>query len=159
MQNSKENSNRAFNQMGMFVSICVFLVLLIKSAIFGFSWASIVWLLIVLVYWCLCAFFTYKKPDEKCLKWSTLGFLTASLVVFVGLTMFDKNARPKMHAFEGVGVDSVEEDTEFVVDETPDISVYTPDTTVVDTIRVDTLTASPAAEEPDMVDTDDVEEE
>ena len=130
--------------MGMLVSICVFLVLLIKSAIFGFSWASIVWLLFVLAYWCFSFYFTYKKPDDKAIRISTIVFLVASLVVFVGLTMFDKNARPKMHAFEGAGSDSIVEEDTFVIDETPDIVVYQKDTVAPDTVKVDTSYSAPA---------------
>lgn len=76
--------------------------------------------------------------------------------------MFDQNARPKMHAFEGVGNDSIEEDSGFVVDETPDIVVYTPDTTAVDTVRTDTVSASPVSEEQAEMEsqdtTDDIDE-
>lgn len=143
MQKGKDKSKRSFFQMGMLVSICVFLVLMIKSAIFGFSWASIVWLLFIVAYWCLSYYFIYKKPDGKSLNISTTAFLVASLLTFVALTMFDKNARPKMHAFEGAGADSIAEEDTFVIDETPDIVVYQKDTIAADTLKADTSYSAP----------------
>lgn len=159
MRNNKSNSKRAFFQMGMLVSVCVFLVLIIKSAIFGFSWASIVWLLFVLAFWCLSYYFTYKKPDDKAIRLSTIGFLTASLVVFVGLALFDQNARPKMHAFEGAGADSIAEEDTFVIDETPDIVVYQQDTVAADTVKADTSYSAPATEEEPVAEEEEATEE
>lgn len=148
MQNCKDNLVKPFSQMGIFVSICVFLVLVVKSAIFGFSWAAIVWLLFILVYWCLCYVFIKKRPSEKLLRFSTIGFLIVSVITFVSLALFDQNARPKMHAFEGAASDSVEVEDEFVVDETPDITVVQQDTTKVDSTRVDTASVAPVVHEP-----------
>lgn len=162
MQNRKGISVKPLSQMGVFVSICVFLVLIIKSAIFGFSWAAIAWLLFILVYWCLCYIFIKKRPNEKLLKFSTIGFLIISVITLVDLALFDKNARPKMHAFEGAASDSVEVEEEFVVDETPDITIVQQDTTKVDSVRMDTTTSvAPAVQEPveDMGDDGDTDSE
>jgi hypothetical protein len=165
MQNQDEKSRSPFVDMGLLVSVCVFIVMLIKSAIFGFSWASIVWLISVLVYWCVLYVYT-KHRVTKMKVYGTVVFLAVSAVIFCSVIFFDKNARPKMHAFEGAGIDSANVQEEFVVDETPEIAVTVQkDTVARDTARIDSVHAaiSTAVSEetpvPDEVSGDDAEDE
>ena len=136
MQNQDDKSRRPFQDMGIFLSVCIFIIMTIRCAMFGFSWASIVWLVMVLVYWCYSYVFM-KHGKDKMLVWGTSVFILSSLLVLVSIVFFDKNARPKMQAFEGAAVDSVTEE-EFIVDETPDIIVMEKkDTVVSDSSRTD----------------------
>ncbi|MCR5313998.1 MAG: hypothetical protein K6E54_10260 [Bacteroidaceae bacterium] len=140
MQNQDKKSRNSFVDTGLLISICVFIIMLIKSGLFGFSWASIFWILAVIVYWFL-VYMSKKHDNRKFQNIATICFLTISVFVFASIMFFDKNARPKMHAFEGAAIDTVAEEEEFIVDETPDISVVeTPDTTeTIDTIMADSV--------------------
>lgn len=116
--------------LGMVVAISVFIVILIKSLLFGVSWGAIVWFIISIAY-IACSFFI--PSDDRKMKYATCTFLALSVCV-AGLSfLFDQNARPKMHAFEGALSDTTEEEA-FVVRDDPEILVVQ----TIDTIHVDT---------------------
>jgi len=158
MQNKEDKQRNSLQDMGLLISIGVFIIMLIKSALFGFSWVSIVWLVLVLAYWCLIYFFTKKTPNPVMIKNGTIGFLCVSAFLLIGATFFDQNARPKMHAFEGAANDSIAEEDSFIIDETPDITVVAqPDTIVSDSLHTDSLSAAP--ESADVPEAEAVEED
>lgn len=126
-----------YADLGLVIAVAVFIVVLIKSLIFGLSWASIACFLITIAYFVISAI---RKSDDKVVKHSTTAYLLAMLLLVVSLVLFDKNARPKMHAFEGAAVDSVQEEEFVVEDKEIPIEIVQPDTAEVDTLLQDTTT-------------------
>lgn len=126
-----------YADLGLVIAVAVFIVVLIKCLIFGLSWASIACFLITIAYFVISAI---RKSDDKVVKHSTTAYLLAMLLLVVSLVLFDKNARPKMHAFEGAAVDSVQEEEFVVEDKEIPIEIVQPDTAEVDTFLQDTTT-------------------
>ena len=126
-----------YADLGLVIAVAVFIVVLIKCLIFGLSWASIACFLITIAYFVISAI---RKSDDKVVKHSTTAYLLAMLLLVVSLVLFDKNARPKMHAFEGAAVDSVQEEEFVVEDKEIPIEIVQPDTAEVDTLLQDTTT-------------------
>jgi hypothetical protein len=149
----------SYSDLGLTVAVCVFICILIKSMLFGFTWVGIVWLLLT------CAYFYVSwrhASDSLVVRHSTTGFLVLSVVAITGILLFDHNTRPIMHAFAGTGdtiVDPV------VVDEAPVVSMadiavddtLSADSLASDTIRIDTIinnnVSSSAAQQADTTST------
>ena len=116
------------------VSVSIFICILVKSFLFGFTWIGILWMLISCAYFYL----SWREPsDSKLLKHSTTSYLVLSAVFLIGVLMFDKNARPEMHAFEGTG-DTIQDAA--VVEQEPIAPIYEmqpEDTLVSDTMLSD----------------------
>ena len=116
------------------VSVSIFICILVKSFLFGFTWIGILWMLISCAYFYL----SWREPsDSKLLKHSTTSYLVLSAVFLIGVLMFDKNARPEMHAFEGTG-DTIQDAA--VVEQEPIAPIYemqSEDTLVSDTMLSD----------------------
>lgn len=113
------------------VSVSIFICILVKSSLFGFTWIGILWMLISCAYFYL----SWREPsDSKLLKHSTTSYLVLSAVFLIGVLMFDKNARPEMHAFEGTG-DTIQDAA--IVEQEPIAPIYEmqpEDTLVSDTM-------------------------
>lgn len=113
------------------VSVSIFICILVKSFLFGFTWIGILWMLISCAYFYL----SWREPsDSKLLKHSTTSYLVLSTVFLIGVLMFDKNARPEMHAFEGTG-DTIQDAA--IVEQEPIAPIYEmqpEDTLVSDTM-------------------------
>lgn len=148
-----------YADLGLVIAVAVFIVVLIKCLIFGLSWASIACFLITIAYFVISAI---RKSDDKVVKHSTTAYLLAMLLLVVSLVLFDKNARPKMHAFEGAAVDSVQEEEFVVEDKEIPIEIVQPDTAEVDTLLQDTTTLmdeTESAEPTEDTEKEDVTEE
>lgn len=143
-----------YADLGLVIAVAVFIVVLIKCLIFGLSWASIACFLITIAYFVISAI---RKSDDKVVKHSTTAYLLAMLLLVVSLVLFDKNARPKMHAFEGAAVDSVQEEEFVVEDKEIPIEIVQPDTAAVDTLLQDTTTLMDETESAEP--TEDTEKE
>lgn len=143
-----------YADLGLVIAVAVFIVVLIKCLIFGLSWASIACFLITIAYFVISAI---RKSDDKVVKHSTTAYLLAMLLLVVSLVLFDKNARPKMHAFEGAAVDSVQEEEFVVEDKEIPIEIVQPDTAEVDTLLQDTTTLMDETESAEP--TEDTEKE
>lgn len=148
----------SYSDLGLVVSITVFICILIKSMLFGFTWVGIVWLLLT------CAYFYVSwryASDSRVVQRGTTGFLILSVVAITGILLFDRNTRPIMHAFSGTGdtiVDPVVMDEAPVVsmeDVVPDDSLAG-DTLAADTLLMDTIinnVSSPASQQADSANT------
>jgi len=144
----------SYSDLGLVVSVSIFICILVKSFLFGFTWIGIVWILLS------CAYFyvSWRYPsDSKVVKRSTTLYLVLSAVALIGILLFDKNARPVMHAFEGTG-DTIQDVK--VVEEEPIAPIYVmepEDTLLSDTLLMeeglDSLIMGEASEEttPDTV--------
>lgn len=89
-----------YSDLGLTLAIAVFLCIVVKSILFGMTWVGILWIIISCAYF----FVSWKYPsDSKIVRHSTTTFIILSVMAIAGIIMFDKNARPKMHAFEGTG--------------------------------------------------------
>ena len=123
-----------YSDLGLVVAISIFICILVKSFLFGFTWIGIIWLLLS------CAYFyvSWREPsDSKVVKHTTTIFLVLSAVALIGILLFDKNARPEMHAFEGTG-DTIQDAV--IVEEEPIVPIYVMepgDTIVSDTLLDD----------------------
>jgi hypothetical protein len=123
-----------YSDLGLVVAISIFICILVKSFLFGFTWIGIIWLLLS------CAYFyvSWREPsDSKVVKHTTTLFLVLSAVALIGILLFDKNARPEMHAFEGTG-DTIQDAV--IVEEEPIVPIYVMepgDTLVSDTLLDD----------------------
>lgn len=123
-----------YSDLGLVVAISIFICILVKSFLFGFTWIGIIWLLLS------CAYFyvSWREPsDSKVVKHTTTIFLVLSAVALIGILLFDKNARPEMHAFEGTG-DTIQDAV--IVEEEPIVPIYVMepgDTLVSDTLLDD----------------------
>lgn len=135
-----------FSDLGMVVAISVFICILIKSLLFGFTWGSIVWIIITCAY-----FFVSAKydSDSKLVKQSTRAFLILSVLTAVTMALFDRKAMPKMHAFEGTG-DTIQD--EQIVDMGPKVTMYEvlPEDTVAQ--ETDSLTEEQEVTMDDFID-------
>ena len=121
----------SYSDLGLMVSVSIFICILVKSFLFGFTWIGILWMLISCAYFYL----SWREPsDSKLLKHSTTSYLVLSAVFLIGVLMFDKNARPEMHAFEGTG-DTIQDAA--IVEQEPIAPIYEmqpEDTLVSDTM-------------------------
>lgn len=120
-----------YSDLGLIVALSVFICILTKCLLFGFTWVSIVWLILS------CAYFyvSWRFPSSgKVVKHSTTFFLLISVIAVAGILLFDKNARPVMHAFEGTG-DTIQDAV--IVEEEPIVPIYVPQPE--DTVQQDTL--------------------
>lgn len=115
------------------VAIGIFICILIKSMMFGFTWVGIVWLLLSCVYFYVS--WRYAS-SSRVVRHSTTGFLFLSVVAIMGILLFDRNTRPVMHAFEGTG-DTIADLV--VMDEDPVMPMAA--IMSVDTLEADTLAA------------------
>lgn len=136
----KRNS---YADLGLVIAVSVFIIVLVKSMIFGLSWASIACIVFTIAYFVVSAL---KKSDDVLVKRATTAYLLFMLLFVVSVLLFDKNARPKMHAFEGAAVDTVQEEEFVVEDKEIPIEIVQPDTVEVDTLVHDTL-STPSTED------------
>jgi hypothetical protein len=136
----KRNS---YADLGLVIAVSVFVIVLVKSLIFGLSWASIACIVFTIAYFVVSAL---KKSDDVLVKRATTAYLLFMLLFVVSVLLFDKNARPKMHAFEGAAVDTVQEEEFVVEDKEIPIEIVQPDTVEVDTLVHDTL-GTPSTED------------
>ena len=121
---NKHSWRLPYADLGITIAIAVMVVMVVKSLLFGFTIASIVWISLAFVY-ILISFIC--DSHGKVVKTSTTVLLIAS-VIAIGVTLyFDKPTRPKMVAFQGIK----EKDT--IAEE---VVVETPPPVVVDTVNV-----------------------
>ncbi|MBP3213725.1 MAG: hypothetical protein J6M19_02645 [Bacteroidaceae bacterium] len=121
----------SYSDLGLTVALSVFVCILVKCLLFGFTWVGIVWLLLACAYFYL----SWRHPSGgKVVRHATTAFLALSAIAIAGVVLFDKNTRPVMHAFEGTG-DTIK-DAE-VVEEEPIAPIYVPQPE--DTVQEDTL--------------------
>lgn len=108
----------SYSDLGLVVAVSVFICVLVKCLLFGFTWVSIVWL----VFSCVYFYVSWHYPSNSAVvKHSTTLFLVLSVVAVVSAILFDKNARPVMHAFEGTG-DTIQDAV--AVEEEPIAPIY-----------------------------------
>ncbi len=123
--------NNSYRDLGLVVAVCVFVCVLVKSLLFGFTWVGIIWLILSCAYFYIV--WRYSSTG-KLVKLATTLFLVFSVLAFVGILLFDKNARPEMHPFEGTG-DTIKDVS--VVEEEPIVPIYVMEPE--DTLLSDTL--------------------
>ena len=127
----------SYADMGLVVATSVFICILVKCFLFGITWVSIFWMTLACVYF----YVSWRYPsDSKLVKHSTTIFFVLSAIAIAGVAMFDKNARPVMHAFEGTG-DTIKDAS--VVEEAPIPTIYeveSSDTLIEDTTQWEELT-------------------
>ena len=121
----------SYRDLGLTVSVSVFICILVKCLLFGFTWVSLLWLIFT------CAYFyvTWRYPSEGAVvKHSTTAFLVLSFLAIVGIALFDRKARPVMHAFEGTGdtIENVEAE-----EEEPIVPIYVAE--AIDTTQQDSI--------------------
>lgn len=125
----------SYSDLGLVISLSVFVCILSKCLMFGFTWAGIVWLSLTLAYFVVSFMF---PSDGKIVKHSTTAYLIISVVVACSLILFDRKATPELHAFAGTG-DTIQDAQ--IIEEAPPVEEYVPyvpDTTAVDTTKIDT---------------------
>lgn len=126
----------SYSDLGLVVAISIFICILVKSFLFGFTWVGIIWMLLSCVYF----YISWRRPsDSKVVKHATTLFLVLSAVALIGILLFDKNARPEMHAFEGTG-DTIQDAA--IVEEEPIVPIYVmepEDTLMSDTLLTDEM--------------------
>lgn len=121
----------SYSDFGLFVAVSVFICILVKCLLFGFTWVSLVWLVLACAYF----FVSWRYSSASAVvKHSTTAFLLFSLFAVVGIVMFDRNARPVMHAFEGTG-DTIQDAK--MVEEEPIVPIYVAEP--IDTTELDTM--------------------
>ncbi|MBQ9641995.1 MAG: hypothetical protein IJV06_10635 [Bacteroidaceae bacterium] len=129
-----------YADVGLMVAVAVFVVVLIKCLIFGLSWASIACFVFTAAYFLVSAL---RKSDEPVVRRATTAYLLLMLLLVVSLVLFDKNARPKMHAFEGAAVDTLAEEEFVVEDKEIPVEIVQPDTAETDSLSADTAVTEP----------------
>ena len=126
----------SYSDLGLVVAISIFICILVKSFLFGFTWVGIIWMLLSCVYF----YVSWRSPsDSQVVKHATTLFLVLSAVALIGILLFDKNARPEMHAFEGTG-DTIQDAA--IVEEEPIVPIYVmepEDTLMSDTLLTDEM--------------------
>lgn len=122
---NKHSWRLPYADLGMTIAIAVMVVMVVKSLLFGFTIASIIWIVLALVYIVISAICDSRS---KAVKISTTVLLIASLLATGATLYFDKPTRPKMVAFQGIK----EKDT--IAEE--EVIVETPPPVVVDTVNV-----------------------
>jgi hypothetical protein len=145
----KRNS---YADLGLVVAVAVFIILLIKSSIFGLSWFSLVCLVLTVAYFAISYF---NSSHSSVVRRATTAYLLLMLFSLVGVVLFDKNAHPKMHAFEGAAVDSVVEEEFVIEDRDIPVEIVPQDTLNVDSLAEDTLSSDLPTETPTLPDTED----
>ena len=108
----------SYSDLGLVVAVSIFICILVKSSLFGFTWIGIIWMLISGGYF----YVSWREPsDSRIVKHATTFYLVFSAVALLGVLLFDKNARPEMHAFEGTG-DTIQDAV--IVEEDPIVPIY-----------------------------------
>jgi len=124
----------SYADLGLVIAIAIFLVMVIKTLLFGVTWGDIIWLLISIVY-LLISFFL--PSADKRMKYATTAFLLLCVATSATRYIYDQKATPKLHAFEGALNDTTSEE-EFVVRDEPEIiKEQVIDTITIDTARID----------------------
>ncbi|MBR1667262.1 MAG: hypothetical protein IJ693_03165 [Bacteroidaceae bacterium] len=137
----------SYSDLGLVVAVSVFICILLKCLLFGFTWVGIIWLILS------CAYFyvSWRYPSEdKVLKHATTLFLLLSVVAIVGIALFDKNARPVMHAFQGTG-DTIQDAV--IEEEEPIVPIYVP--VPEDTLQEDTASSEQAVTDSILLNNDE----
>jgi hypothetical protein len=122
---NKHSWRLPYADLGMTIAIAVMIVMIMKSLLFGFTIASIVWIAIAIEYIVICI---YYPSRSRVVKISTTILLLASVLAAGATIYFDKPTRPKMVAFQG------KQDKDTVAEE--EVIVETPPPVVVDTVNV-----------------------
>ena len=122
---NKHSWRLPYADLGMTIAIAVMVVMVVKSLLFGFTIASIVWISLAFVYILISVI---CDSHSKTVKSSTTVLLIASVIAIGATLYFDKPTRPKMVAFQGIK----EKDT--IAEE--EVLVETPPPVVVDTVNV-----------------------
>ena len=121
----------SYSDLGLVVAVSIFICILVKSSLLGFTWIGIIWMLISGGYF----YVSWREPsDSRIVKHATTFYLVFSAVALLGVLLFDKNARPEMHAFEGTD-DTIQDAV--IVEEDPVVPIYVmepEDTLVSDTL-------------------------
>lgn len=128
-----QNKRNPYADCGLLIAISVLLIMIIKCCLFDITWVALLWIVLSIAYCIL----SYKFDSEsKVIKHATTTYLCVSAIAFVMFTIFDHEEQPKMNAFEGAKIDSVEEE-EFVIKDDPIIKELIADTiTAADTTSV-----------------------
>lgn len=124
-----------YADLGLVVAIAAFIITLIRCFLFGLSWASIACLAFTVVYLLLSAL---KRSDTSIVRRATTAYLLLMFLTLVCVVLFDKNATPKMHAFEGAAVDTVQEEEFVVAEKDIPVEIIRPDTLQADTLSGET---------------------
>ena len=96
---NKHSWRLPYADLGMTIAIAVMVVMVVKSLLFGFTIASIVWISLAFVY-ILISFIC--DSHGKVVKTSTTVLLIVSVIAIGATLYFDKPTRPKMVAFQGI---------------------------------------------------------
>ncbi len=141
-QNEMKRRN-PYSDFGLVIAASVFVCIFMKCLLFGFTWVSIIWLVLSLGYF----YVSWRYPsDGRLVKHSTTLYLVLSVVAVVCIALFDKKARPVMHAFEGTG-DTIQDVQ--IVDEGPLVTMY--ETLPDDTAHQDTAVLDEGLVLPDSI--------
>lgn len=121
--NGKMASSRSpYTDMGIILAISVFITMLVKGLIFGFTWSGIVMIVLSVAY---LSTYMICRQRIKAMNFSTTAFILLSfLSVCIEFTS-NKNIRPKMPVFHGAENDTVpmEDDQILFVEEPPSPAV------------------------------------
>ena len=125
-----------YADLGLVVAVAVLVVLLVKSLVFGLSWASLVCLVLTVAYLVVSA---ENKSDSRLVRHTTSAYMLLIVMFVVATVLFDKNARPKMHAFEGAATDTMPKEEFVVEDRDIPVEIAVADTVETDSLEADTL--------------------
>ena len=125
------NKRNPYADVGLIVAIAAFIIMLVKMLIFGISWAAATCFILTIIYFSVS--FRYKS-DSKTVRNSTTAYLVLLAATVACVVLFDKNTRPKMHAFEGAAVDTLQEEEFLVIDKEVPVEIVENDTTESDSV-------------------------
>lgn len=121
---------------GLMIAMAMLIVMIIKCFLFGVTWESFLWFALAIGY---CVISYLYDSESKVVRHSTTGLIVLSVIAAVAITIIDRKPQPKMHAFEGVVVDTVKED-EFIQQQEPILPELEKETaTIPDTILPETF--------------------
>lgn len=135
MSESKKKRN-SYADMGLMIAVSILIVMSIKCLLFEAGIESIIWIIAALSY---CAISYKYDSDSPVVCHATTSLLAFSLLIIAAMVFIDRNAQPKMHAFEGAKVDTLAEE-EFELIKEPEITKVIEDTTeVADTLDMEEI--------------------
>lgn len=152
----QQKRRNPYSDVGLMISMSVFIVMIVKCLLFNVSIVSIGWIVLCGIYFII----SYKYDSEdKIIKHSTTAFIVLSVLLFASIVIFDQNAKPKMHAFEGAKKDTLIEE-EFKMKKDPTVNEETlHDMEAEDTITIstDSITETETPESESLNNTDSPE--
>lgn len=134
---SSNKGRTSLSDAGLMLAASLFVIIIIKSLLFGFTWLGTIWLVVDIIYLILQI---RSRRIGGTLRTATIWFMSFSLLALVLMFVFDEEAKPKMPVFQGAATDTVV--TAPVVEEVE------PEPVVVDTmpdsteLSVDTVAAT-----------------